>query len=136
MSDSATPTKPAPVPTDVSQGYWAAFQEGTLVAQYCPQCSRLQHYPKPVCGGCWSSELEWRPLAGTGTVYTFGIVHRGPSREFSDTPYVVALIDLDEGVRMMSSIATDDPGALRIGDRVRVKAEQRGDTAIPVFEPI
>ena len=89
-----------------------------------------------MCAQCWGSELEWRPLAGTGTVYTFGIVHRGPSKEFSDTPYAVGLVDLDEGVRMMSSISAADLGELRIGDRVRVKSEKRGEMLIPVFERV
>lgn len=134
MSEQPIPAKPTPIQTDVSHGYWAAFQEGRLVAQYCPGCSRFQHYPKPLCSACWSSELELRPLAGTGTIYTFGVVHRGPSKEFSDTPYVVGLIDLDEGVRMMSAIVTADPSAVHIGDRVRVKPEMRGEMLIPVFE--
>jgi len=126
--------KPAPDPTEVSRGFWEAFQQGRLVAQYCKSCNRFQHYPKPVCGACWGGELEWRDLAGTGTVYTFTIVHRGPSKEFSDTPYAVGLVDLDEGVRMMAGITAPDLAKLRIGDRVHVTRERRGDALIPGFE--
>ncbi len=128
--------KPVPEPTDVSRGFWDAFQGGRLVAQYCPKCDCFQHYPKPVCGGCWTGELEWRELAGTGTVYTFSVVHRGPTKEFSDTPYAVGLIDLDEGVRMVAGISAPDLTQLRIGDRVRVKAESSDGMLIPNFEQI
>lgn len=128
--------KPAPIPSDVSKGFWAAFQDGRLVAQHCNRCNRFQHYPKAVCVRCWGTDLEWRQLTGTGTVYTFSIVHRGPSKEFSDTPYAVGLVDLDEGVRMMTGITAPDLALLRIGDRVRVKSERRGETLIPTFERI
>lgn len=128
--------KPAPIATDVSIEFWKQAQAGRLVAQFCTQCNSYQHYPKPVCALCWGSDLEWRPLAGTGTVYTFTIVHRGPSKEFSDTPYAVGLVDLDEGIRMMGGVSATSLDELHIGDPVRVKFEARGDTMIPAFERI
>jgi uncharacterized OB-fold protein len=118
----------------VSRGFWDAFQAGRLVAQFCTECDRFQHYPKPVCGQCWGSSLEWRDLSGTGKIYTFAIVHRGPSKEFSDTPYAVGMVDLDEGIRMMARIVAPDLTALRIGDVVRVAPEKRSDMVIPSFE--
>ncbi len=126
--------RPVPEPTELTRGFWDAFQEGRLVAQYCPDCQRFQHYPKPVCGDCWRSELEWRELSGTGKIYSFSIVHRGPSKEFSQTPYAIGLVDLDEGVRMMAGLIAVDLSQLQIGDRVRVTSEQRGDMRIPAFE--
>lgn len=133
-SPAIVASKPLPQPTEVSRRFWDELQEGRLVAQYCPQCRRFQHYPKPVCAGCWTGELEWRELVGTGTVYTFSVVHRGPSKEFSDTPYAVGLIDLDEGIRMMAGISAPGLTQLRIGDRVHLSPESRDGMLIPHFE--
>jgi uncharacterized OB-fold protein len=135
-ADAVLPPKPPPVPTAVSSEFWKQAQAGRLVAQFCTRCESYQHYPKPVCGRCWGSELEWRPLAGTGKVYTFTLVHRGPSKEFSDTPYAVGLVDLDEGVRMMGGLSAPTLDELHIGDPVRVKFEARGDAMIPTFEKV
>ncbi len=135
-ANAGIPPKPAPVTTEVSSEFWKQAQAGKLVAQFCARCNSYQHYPKPVCGRCWGSDLEWRVLAGTGKVYTFTIVHRGPSKEFSDTPYAVGLVDLDEGVRMMGGLSAPVLEELHIGDPVRVKFEARGDAMIPAFEKV
>jgi len=135
-ANAGIPPKPAPVTTEASSEFWKQAQAGKLVAQFCTRCATYQHYPKPICGRCWGSDLEWRPLAGTGTVYTFTIVHRGPSKEFSDTPYAVGLVDLDEGVRMMGGLLATSLDDLHIGDPVRVRFEARGDAMIPAFEKI
>jgi uncharacterized protein len=135
-TEAGSPPKPTPVATDVSAEFWRQAQAGRLVAQFCTRCNRFQHYPKPVCGLCWASELEWRSLTGMGTVYTFTIVHRGPSKEFSDTPYAVGLVDLDEGIRMMGGLLATSLDKLQIGDPVRVKFETRGEAMIPAFEKV
>jgi uncharacterized OB-fold protein len=126
--------KPAPIPTAVSEPYWDAVKEGKLLLQYCPDCARYQFYPRPVCTACLGSDLEWREAQGTGAVYSFTVVHRAPSQEFQDTPYIVALVDLQEGVRMMSNIVGADPKAIHIGTSVKVRFEKRGDASVPVFE--
>lgn len=127
--------KPTPFPTAVSEPYWDAAKEEKLVLQYCTSCDHYQFYPRPTCVVCLGTDLEWREAQGTGTIYSFTVVHRAPSQEFQDTPYVVALVDLQEGVRMVSNIVGENPEAVRIGDRVKVCFETRGDSSsVPVFE--
>jgi len=133
-AEGAVPSKPKPEPTELSRGFWEAAGQGSLTAQYCAGCQRYQHYPRPLCLECWGSELEWRALAGTGTLYTFSIVHRAPSKEFGGAPYAVGLVDLDEGVRMMGAITAPSLDDLNVGARVRVRFEDRDGASVPYFE--
>lgn len=111
--------KPLPVPDGDTAPYWASAREGRLAVQRCEACGRHVFYPRAVCPHCMSEQLTWVDATGFGTVYSYTVVHRAPAAFQGEAPYVVALVDLDEGVRLMSSIA-DPPGAVRIGDRVQV----------------
>ena len=84
---------------------------------------------------CWSSELGWTKSTGEGRVYTFTVMYRAALPSFaSRVPYVVALIDLAEGPRMMANIVGNDALQTQIGDRVTVCFEQRGDDGkVPQF---
>ena len=99
-------------------------------------CGHVRFLPSHLCPQCWSGEVEWFAASGKGQVATFTIVHRAPTPEFAGrTPYVVALIDLEEGPRMMANILGDDALAAEIGDAVRVCFEERGDgAALPQFQ--
>jgi len=94
--------------------------------------------PRHLCPECWSDQLEWVESKGMGTVHSFTVIHRAPISAFAArTPYVVALIELDEGPRMMANVIGDDALSVRIGDRVGVTFEDRGDGAmIPQFNRI
>jgi uncharacterized OB-fold protein len=118
-----------------SAPFWRGVAEHRLVAQKCAGCSRFVFYPRAVCPFCHSAELSWQELAGTGTVYSLTVSRRAPSPEFADlVPYVVALIDLDEGCRMMSNIVGYDAGLARCGSRVRVEFQQVADgQVLPMF---
>lgn len=79
--------------------------------------------------------MTWIDASGQGSIYSLTTVHRGPSAAFKERqPYVVALIDLPEGVRMMSNIVGSHASDAKIGDAVLVRFEQRGDVSLPVFE--
>lgn len=128
-------TRPRPEPTEISRPYWEACARHELLLQWCTACDRPQFYPRSVCARCGGSALEWRRASGRGTVYTYSVVHRAPDPAVA-TPYVVALVDLDEGVRMMSNIVGCDPASVRVGMTVRVTFEDLGDGAsLPVFSP-
>lgn len=129
----SSPPKPVPQPTALSQPFWDGAREGRLLVQHCLSCGHIQHYPRDLCTGCWSAELEFRQVSGSGSVYTFSVVHRPPAPEFADTPYVVGLVDLDEGVRMLARIEAADIDSIRIGSRVHAMFESRGDAAVPFF---
>lgn len=124
-----------PPPTKQSQHYWDRCHEHKLVMQKCSKCGRFRHYPRPRCPFCLAKEFEWTELSGKGTVYTFTVVHRPPYREMP-TPYVVAQVELDEKVRMMTQIVGCDPQTVHIGMPVRVDFEDLNDvTSVPVFRP-
>jgi uncharacterized OB-fold protein len=132
-----SPEKPLPPITPDTAPFWAGCRAGTLLYQHCRRCDRVQFYPRAICTRCGGTSLEWRRSAGTGTVYAVTVVYRPPSSAFkADVPYAIALIDLDEGFRMMANVFSGDPEAVAIGDRVRVTFERRGDQAVPQFTRI
>ena len=135
--DAATPL-PLPVPNADSLPYWNAARERRLLIRQCTDCQTLHFMPRHLCPACWSDRLEWIESTGTGTVHSFTIIRRAPIAAFAaQTPYVIALIELDEGPRMMANIIGDDALSVRIGDRVAVTFEDRGDGAlIPQFNRI
>src|SRR5205814_4069294 len=77
-------------------------------------------YPRSICPACMSDRIAWIESTGRGTVYSYTIVHRAPAQFAEDVPYVVALIDLAEGVRMMSNVVGSPPAAVHIGAPVEV----------------
>lgn len=129
---------PAPVPNADSLLYWSAAREGRLVIRKCSACESRHFMPRYLCPVCWSDRLEWIDSKGTGTVHSFTIIRRAPMSAFAaHVPYVVALIDLDEGPRMMANVIGEDALSTRIGDRVSVTFEDRGDGAmLPQFNRV
>ena len=95
------------------------------------------YYPRILCTHCMSTELGWDRAAGRGTVYAFTFVHRAPTEAFrKDAPYPVAIIELEEGPRLMSNIVGAEPEDVRIGMAVEVVFEPRGEgAALPLFRP-
>lgn len=114
--------KPLPIPDGDTRPYWEAARQSRLLIQQCDQCRQHVFYPRAVCPHCMSDRLTWVASSGKGTVHSYTVVHRAPESFVGDVPYVVALIDLDEGVRMMSNIV-DPPASVRIGARVEVLFE-------------
>ena len=127
---------PSPVSNGDSQPYWAAAQEKRLVIRQCKECNKLHFMPRHLCPYCWSDQLEWIDARGTGTVHSYTIIRRSPLAAFnSRVPYVVALIDLDEGPRMVSNILGADALDVKIGDAVQVIFEEReGGGKVPQFK--
>jgi uncharacterized protein len=126
---------PVPVANADSLPYWNAARERRLLIRKCSACAQLHFMPRYLCPVCWSDELEWVESKGTGTVHSFTVIRRAPMAAFAPrVPYVIALIDLDEGPRMIANVLGEDALSVRIGDRVKVTFEDRGDGAmIPQF---
>lgn len=126
-----------PPASEVALPYWDATRERRLLVQWCLDCERPIFYPREVCPFCLGVRLEWREASGGGTVYAVTVEHRPQNPKMAErAPYAVALVDLDEGVRMLTSIVGTDPLAVRVGDRVRVAWEALSDGRhLPVFEP-
>lgn len=126
---------PAPIVNADSRPYWDAARENHLVIRQCCTCGELHFMPRYLCPSCWSDDLAWIESSGKGTVHSFAIIRRAPLPVFAErAPYVVALIDLDEGPRMMANIVGEDALSTRIGDVVEVTFEERGEGAkVPQF---
>jgi len=107
-----------------------------LLLPWCRSCGKCHFYPRSACPHCWSEEYDWRPAAGTGSVHSFTVVRSNPPSSFRPRlPYTIAIIDLDEGVRLMSNIL-GDPKTLAIGDRVKVEFVERDNDVLPLFRAI
>lgn len=119
-------------PAGAQARYQAALNEGRFMIQRCGDCSRHVFYPREVCPHCAGAAFVWVAPSGSGTVYSTSIVRRKPD---AGGDYNVALIDLDEGVRMMSRVEGIAPTEVRIGMRVKAKVIEGRSGGMVVFEP-
>lgn len=103
--------KPLPRPADqITDAFWDATRRGELVVPYCTYCGDYFWYPRQVCPKCLRAQWEWRKVSGNGRVYTFTLVRQPGHPAFADdTPYPYAIIQLDEGIRMISNVVEVDP---------------------------
>jgi uncharacterized OB-fold protein len=130
------PPRPGPHPTPTSAPFWAGAAEGRLQLQRCDACGHWQHYPRELCVACWHPDLRWEEPAGTGTVWTLTVAHRpGHPAWEPDAPYAIALVELDEGPRLLANVVGCDPAGVHVGMRVRVTFESRGDFSAVQFAP-
>jgi uncharacterized protein len=129
---------PEPVPGPDDAPYWQALADGVLLVQRCSACSTVRHPPRPRCGHCASAGHTWQAASGFGTVYSFTIVRHPANPELAElVPYVVALIELDEGPRVVSNVVGVDPERVTINQRVKVQFEPVGPgTVLPRFAPV
>lgn len=114
--------------------FWESVARQVLVLQYCTACGRYVHYPRARCVHCFSDRLEWRESAGLARVYSYTVVHRSLGQGW-EVPYIVGLVDLDEGVRMMTNIVNVDPADVSVGMRLVLRFIQRHGEQLPVFAP-
>ena len=124
-----------PVADADTEPYWAGIAGGELRLQRCEACQAVVFYPRAVCPHCLGSPLRWFTGAGTGRVYSYTVAHRAFGEFASQAPFTVALIDLDEGPRMMARIVDAGPGGVRIGMPVRMVVREIGDADLPCFQP-
>lgn len=127
-------TLPEPRIEATTAPYWQAAAEERLLLPRCRSCGRVHHHPRGLCPYCWSADLDWVEAAGTGEVVTFSVVHQPPSPAFA-VPYVLAVVELTEGPRMMTNIIDVDPARVTVGMAVTVTFEQRTQTTLPQFRP-
>ena len=129
--------RPTPTALPETEPFWQGCRDGVLLLQRCCACGSLQSYPRAVCTACLSSDLGWRRASGLGRIHSFTTVHRALSPAFEDDlPYVVAVIELEEGLRMVSRIVECDSELLAIEQPVEVAFERVGDECVlPVFRP-
>ena len=140
-------TQPAqdlpPIPTPLSQPesdfYWEKCRAHELWLRHCRSCDQAYFYPRDICPLCFSRDTDWIQSNGVGTVHTFSIVHRGPTAAFRDrTPYVAAMVELEDGVRMPTNLVEvePDPSVIKIGMAVEVVFEDLNENiSLPKFRP-
>ena len=131
-------TKAVPVPTPDTQPFWDGTAAGELRIQRCRDCSRPYFYPRPICPKCHSTNVEWFTASGRATLYSYAINHRAAPGFADDAPYAIAVVQLEEGPRMMTNIVgvANTPENLVLDMPLRVTFEQRGDVRVPQFTPV
>ncbi len=137
MTAKANDGRPLPAVDEESRGFWEACARHELRLQRCAACRAFRHPPRAVCPACLSSDLEWARASGQGTVYSFTVTHQNHAPGFRERlPYVLAVVELDEGVRLMTNVVGCDPETVRIGLPVEVEWDDVGpDASLPVFRP-
>lgn len=141
MADEAKAIpKPLPQITTLTRPFWEAAARKELVSQRCAACNALVWPPRPACAECGSDELRWTPLSGRGTVYSFTVIRevvgRGMRGFEPELPFVVAWIDLDEGLRLCSNVVQCSIEEVAIGMKVdAVFEEVAAGTFLPKFKP-
>lgn len=112
--------KPLPMVDEDSQPFWEATHRGDLLLKHCSACRQYHFFPRAICPHCHSDAVTWAPSKGAGSIYSFTVARRPAGPAFTDdVPYVVALVQLDEGPRIMTRIISS-PEAVRIGMPVEV----------------
>jgi uncharacterized protein len=126
---------PVPEPTPESKPYWEGLREGKFMVQRCTACGRLRHYPRPLCSGCFSFDAEWTTLSGRGIVHSWTICHHAFLPAFKSwLPYIVAIADLEGGVRVNLQLAGPAEQEIRIGMLVEIAYQVvNDDFTLPVL---
>ena len=127
-----------PSPDPETQPFWDACRQGRFLVRHCNACGRDYFYPRPFCPTCWSDDVDWKQASGRGTLYTYSVVHVNDLPPFSErVPYVAAIVELDEGPRVMTNIEGTPFDQLRIGATVEVDWKPiSDDVTIPVFRQV
>ena len=126
-----------PEPDPISQPFWDGLHEHKLMLQKCADCGAVRHYPRPVCDQCYSMDFDWAEASGRGTILSWTVSHHAFHISFKkDLPMTLALVDLEEGVRLncvLSGIEADD---VRTGMEVKVDFNDVTDTVtLPIVVP-
>ena len=126
-----------PAPDNAALHYWQSAADGKLVLQRCVDCGEFQFYPRALCAAC-GGETEWVDASGRGPLYTFTIIRQNRSEAFVHlSPYAVGIVELDEGVRMMSNIVGCELDQLEVGMALEVLLlKAADDVGLPFWRPV
>jgi uncharacterized protein len=129
--------KPLPHIDEESRPYWEALQRHELYIQKCCKCGHTQYYPRAHCTACFARDVEWLRCSGRGKIYTFTVTNQNNAPGFRESvPYVMAYVELDEGVKMLTNIVECRPEDVKIGMPVEVVYEDvTRDVTLANFRP-
>ena len=126
---------PLPRPTALSRPHWDGCKAGALRVQRCRDCGHFVFIPQPICTRCQAAALEWVESTGRGVVYSYTAVHRPPRPAFA-APYVVAIVELEEGWHMLTNLVDVAPETVRVGMPVEVVFRaMSAEITLPYFRP-
>ena len=127
--------KPVPEITPEMAPFFEAARRHELVVQRCVACGALRFPARAACNRCMSRDVEWAPVAATGTVFSVAVMHQANHPAFEAMlPYAVVLVELDCGVRMVTNVVDCPAGEVAIGMPVEVAWEERSaEVTLPVF---
>ena len=130
-----------PTTDQETEPFWEACRRGQLLVQRCGACGHVYAYARPFCPACWSEDVAWVEASGRGTLYTWSTVHRNDLPPFGDrVPYVAAIVELEEGPRLMTNVVDASDDRLEIGMPLEVTfrsdPDPEVDLTVPVFRPV
>jgi uncharacterized OB-fold protein len=113
-------TKPQPTPTPTSAPFWAGLNEGVIRLQQCAECRAWVFYPRSRCCRCLGDQLNWHEVTGNASLYTFTIARQPTAPHFADeVPQKLAVVELEQGVRMTTTLVNVEENAIRVGMRLK-----------------
>jgi len=130
--------RPLPSPTPETQMFWDSCRNRAMELPQCQACRKFHFYPRSMCPYCWSRDLKWVQTSGLATLYSYVISHRALAGFESVTPYVIAVVELEEGVRMMTNLVgvKPDPCDISIDMALRVSYQDVSEVStLPNFAP-
>jgi uncharacterized OB-fold protein len=128
-----------PVPTPETMPYWEGTKKRELRIQRCRDCEQYYFYPRPLCPRCLSRNVEWITVSGRGRLHTFTVNYRARRGSPFDGPYVIAIVELDEGPRVMSNLVEIDPDPTKLCCDMPVEVvfhDLSDEITIPRFRPV
>ena len=130
--------KPLPHLDEENRWFFEACARHQLVLQKCSSCGTVRFYPRALCPSCMSSKTDYVRASGRGRVYTFTVTHQNQAPGFRDElPYVMAYVELEEGLRILTNVVNTPPNEVTIGMPVEVLFEDIDENlAIPKFQRI
>ena len=127
-TEPVRPRRKLPRPTPESQPFWDGCARHELVIQRCDSCRRFWFPPSNRCQHCWSTEFTWRPVTGRARLYSFTVFHRAYAAELADQlPYVVGVVELEEGPRLITNVVGCEPADVRVDMPVEVVFDDISD---------
>ena len=135
MSDPLAGLRPEPIPTKITEEFWEAARNEEFLLQYCVETGQAQFFPRPVSAFTGGRDLEWRKSEGKGEIYSYTITRRGPPPFRDAGPYLIATVELEEGVRVLSNVIDCKFDDIKIGMKVEMAWVEAGAYKFPVFRP-
>ncbi|MEN1967166.1 Zn-ribbon domain-containing OB-fold protein [Lentibacillus sp. N15] len=125
---------PKPIHDDESKPFWDGLNNNELLIQHCKSCDHNIFYPRSLCPNCFSDQIHWCKSSGIGKIYSYTVVHQAFGLYKDEVPYIVGIVELDEGVRMMTRII-GQRSQIRIDNRVKVMFRRiEDDFTLPYFQ--